>query len=979
MSSTDPSKLYGSFYYQHSCGRPYQRDEHWLGFFNNIADHIANDLQPKTVFDAGCAMGFLVEALRERGVEAYGMDISEYAIENVHESVKPYCWVGSVTEPFPQKYDLIVNIEVLEHLHKPDSEKALVNLCQYADNILFSSTPLDYRESTHFNVQQPEYWSELFARQGFLRDVDYDASYISQWATLYRRVEQPLPRIVRDYERRHWMVWKENTDLRNYVMELEGKLEHSDQVIRLKERSLQSHVAMVHEKEAEVQKHIEIVHERDRVIQGKDNEIQALIENHQGVLKEKDRALQAHIAMLHDKDRQAKSLGAQVTDLDKRMTDVTREYQGILNSRSWRMLQRVHNLRHRIIPLGSQRERLMQVFFRAFSVLRNQGLKAFLDRSIWKIRSGEPIALSPALVEQQKVDYQEWVTQNELSDDELEQQRETAKTCEHRPLISFITPVYNPPPQILRKTIQSVLDQTYDHWELCLADGASNDPEVKQVLDEFVSSDERVQVRYLDENHGISGNTNEALEMARGEYVALLDHDDFVEPNLLFEVVQRLNVKPEADFIYFDEDKVSEDGEVRSEPFFKPDWSPEMLISANYLTHPVIRRSLVLEAGRFDPEMDGTQDWDLAFRCTERTDHIEHIPKVLYHWRQISGSTAALFDAKSYVFDRQIKCIQNHLERQGIKGVQVSFPSPGFIRAVWPPAGGKVSIIIPTKDKVDYLRMCVDTIIKYTAYLNFEILLVDNKSEDPETFAYYYSLSKDERVRVIDYPDEFNYSAANNLGASHATGDYLLFLNNDIEVLDPGWLGELVRWVERPEIGVVGTKLVYPDGTVQHAGVVLGMEGHASHVFWGAVDKQSGPFGSVDWYRNYMAVTGACMMIRREVFEEVGGFDEDYILAFSDVEICIRLIDKGYRVLYTPYARLRHYEGMSRGNHIPPKDIFVGTEQLKWIVEEGDPYFNPNLSYVSRMPMLALPDEEGRVERLERLTTLTKEKQSKLE
>jgi GT2 family glycosyltransferase/cyclopropane fatty-acyl-phospholipid synthase-like methyltransferase len=940
MSDLNPSSLYNEYYYEHCCGVPYQRDDHWLGFFRQIADHIADDIQPASVLDAGCAWGFLVEMLRDRGVEAWGMDISEYAISKVHESVKPYCWVGSVLDPLPQKYDLLVSIEVLEHLPQRESEQALINLCQYSDDILFSSTPMDYKESTHFNVQQPEYWAELFARQGFLRDVDYDASYITQWAVRFRRVKEPLPRIVRDYERKYWMLWKENTDLRSSVAEYEGKLDHSDRVIRLKEQSLQA----------------------------KEQSLQANV----AMVREKEHALQAHIEMLHDKDRTATSLAAQVKDLDERMSVLAREYHSILDSRSWRVLQRFHDFRHRLIPVGSRRERWMLIMFRALSVLRNEGPKAFVDRSVWKIRSGEPVAVDATDLEQKMVDYQAWIAQFELDEDALTHQREQAQAFPYHPLISFVTPVFNPPPEVLEKTLTSVRDQTYDNWEICLADGASDDQDVKDVLEKYTQSDPRFRVSYLEANLGISGNSNQSLAMAQGEYIALLDHDDLLTPDMLYQVIRVLNEKPETDFIYFDEDKVSGDDDTRRDPFLKPDWSPEMLLSANYLTHPVIRRSLVDDAGGFDPQMDGTQDWDLAFRCTEKTDKIHHIPRILYHWRQISGSTAAQFDAKSYVFDRQIKCVQNHLGRIGLPQAQATFTSPGFLRVVWPPSGKRVSIIIPTKDKVDFLEKCVDSILKFTAYIDIEVLVIDNNSSDPETFAYYFTLSKDDRVRIIDYPEEFNYSAANNFGAKHATGDFLLFLNNDIEALDPGWLDELVRWVEQPEIGAVGAKLLYPDGKIQHAGVVLGMEGHASHVFWGAVERQSGPFGSVDWYRNYMAVTGACMMIRREVFEEIGGFDEEYVLAFSDVEICIRMIKGGYRVLYTPYARLRHHEGISRGDHIPAKDIHVGADQLMNIVEAGDPYFNPNLSYTSRIPMLAKQGEEGRIERLQRIMDLAK-------
>ncbi|MGD2155988.1 MAG: glycosyltransferase [Anaerolineales bacterium] len=911
MSGKSTSDMFDAYYFGHSCGRPYKRDDHWLGFFNTIADRIVEIIQPRTVLDAGCAMGFLVEALRDRGVQAWGFDVSEYAIANVHESIKPYCWVGSVLDPFPQKYDLIVCIEVLEHLHQSESERALVNLCQHTDDILFSSTPLDYKESTHFNVQPPEYWTELFARKGFLRDVDFDASFITPWAVRLRQVKEPLARIIRDYERRFWLLWKENTDLRSSVMELEGQLANSEQVIQLKERAIEAQV--------------EAVMDRDRQIQGKEKQIQEL-------------------------NGQARALEGEI--------------HSILNSRSWQIMQRVHRIRYRLFPLGSRRERWMYAIMRALSIFRQHGPKALINRTVWKARSGEPLAPTQPTIE--KRSYTSWIAENDPHLEELELQRESVQNFSSLPSISIITPVYNPPPEVLRSTLDSVLNQTYEYWELCIVDGNSNDPEVRKILEAYVENYPRVRCRFLEENLGISGNTNVALYMAQGEYVAFLDHDDLLAPNMLYEVVQRLNDKPDTDLLYFDEDKVSTEGK-RQDPFFKPDWSPEMLLSANYLTHPVIRRSLVNEVGGFDPDMDGTQDWDLVLRCTEKTNKIEHIPKVLYHWRQVTGSAATRFDAKSYVFDRQLKCIENHLQRMGINDAKATFDSPGFVRVFWSNSGEKVSIIIPTRDKVEYLTKCVDSILKLTKYPSYEILVIDNQSQDSQTFAYYGEISKLERVRVVEYDQEFNYSAANNFGANHATGKYLLFLNNDIEVLASDWLDELVRWAERPKIGAVGAKLLYPDGKIQHAGVVVGMEGHASHVFWGAVEKQGGVFGSVDWYRNYMAVTGACMMVPNDVFKRVGGFNEEYVLTFSDVEICVRMIEMGYRVVYNPYVRLRHYEGRSRGDHIPAVDIRKGYDNLRDLVEAGDPYFNPNLSYSVRIPMLKLENEEGRADRLERI------------
>jgi GT2 family glycosyltransferase len=460
--------------------------------------------------------------------------------------------------------------------------------------------------------------------------------------------------------------------------------------------------------------------------------------------------------------------------------------------------------------------------------------------------------------------------------------------------------------------------------------------------------------------------------MAEGDFIAILDHDDVLAPNMLFEVASALNADRMVDVVYYDEDKLSEDGTHRHSPFFKPDWAPEMLLAANYLTHAVYRRALVQEVGGFDLAFEGAQDWDLAFKVTERTNRVVHIPKVLYHWRQVVGSTAGAFNAKAYVFENQLRCVQDHLHRSGLKQVETRFEAPGYLRALWPPASKKVSIIIPTRDKVDYLKRTIDSLLRHTDYPAFEIILVDNDSSQPETLKYYEKLRLDSRVTILDYREKFNFSRANNIGARHAAGEILLFLNNDMEILHADWLEEMVRWAERPEIGVVGAKLLYPDNTIQHAGVIVGMEGHASHVFYGAREKEGGVFGSVDWYRNFTAITGACMMLRREVFESIGGFDEKYILAFSDIELCIRAIDHGYRVMYTPYARLHHYEGRSRGDHIPSNDIRVGIEDFKPLVERGDPYFNPNLSYLERMPTVAPLDEEDRLFRLLRVAAVAK-------
>ncbi|MDE3089859.1 MAG: glycosyltransferase, partial [Chloroflexota bacterium] len=532
-------------------------------------------------------------------------------------------------------------------------------------------------------------------------------------------------------------------------------------------------------------------------------------------------------------------------------------------------------------------------------------------------------------------------------------------------MISILTPVFNPSPQVLRDTIRSVLAQTYPHWELCLANGGSTAPGVKEVLDQFAAQDNRIRVKHLETNLGIAENSNQALQMAQGEYSALLDHDDLLAPNMLFEVVSRLNQHPEADIVYFDEDKISEDAQVRREPWFKPGrWSPDLMLSTNYLMHAVIRRRLLLDVGKFDAQMDGAQDWDMALRCTEKTKKIFHIPQVLYHWRQVKGSAAQDAAAKPWAFEAQRRCVETHLQRLGIQGARVVLRDIGRVRIIWRLSDAKVSIIIPTKDRVELLRACLSSILDKTAYPNYEVVVVDTGSTQAETQQYYAELATDSRIRFVYYTGEFNYSLANNLGARHATGDVLLFLNNDTEALEADWLNELVGWAERPEVGIVGCKLLRPDGTIQHAGIVMGVEGHGSHIFDGDREDAYGSFGSSEWYRDYKAVTGACLMIRRKVFAELQGFDPAYQVGYGDIELCLRAFQRGYRIVYTPFARVLHREGGTRGFAVPPSDVLRAYMRMLPTVRAGDPFFNPNLSYIHRRPGMARPREETRDERL---------------
>ena len=542
----------------------------------------------------------------------------------------------------------------------------------------------------------------------------------------------------------------------------------------------------------------------------------------------------------------------------------------------------------------------------------------------------------------------------------LRQQRNDSKEFNYRPLISIITPVYNTTPNILKETIQSVLNQTYENWELCIVDGNSKGKELKNILTDFSQIDKRIHVNFLDQNLGISGNSNKALQIAKGEFISLLDHDDLLAPFALFEMVKALNQDPELDFIYSDKDIISEDGKQRLEPLFKPDWSPEIMLSANYLTHLcVIRKSLVDKMGGFLSDTDGAQDWDLFMRVTENTDKIHHISRVLYHWRESETSCALWCSAaKPYIFDAQRNVLNNHLKRLG-KSAELILIPPGIWRIKWTiKEEAKISIIIPTKDNIMKLRPCVESILNKTSYQNFEIIIIDTGSKKPESLTYYDKISIDQKIKIINYNQPFNYSAVNNLGEKHATGEILLFLNDDTEVITSDWLEEMAGWIQQEEIGIVGAKLLKPDNTIQHAGVILGMQGFAGHPFAGAKDNFNGPFGSTEWYRDYLAITGACMIVRKKVFEKAGGFNESFLLMGSDVELCLRIWKNGYRIVYTPFAKLVHHEASTRSKYIPPQDFMTSYEHYESFLKNGDPYYNKNLSLWNTIPSIRMLGEK---------------------
>ena len=498
--------------------------------------------------------------------------------------------------------------------------------------------------------------------------------------------------------------------------------------------------------------------------------------------------------------------------------------------------------------------------------------------------------------------------------------------------------------------IESVREQTYPNWELCLADGSDSEI-TKEILKEYALKDKKIKVGFLDENKGISDNTNAAIDLAQGDYIALFDHDDLLTPNALYEYVKVINTDPDVDFIYCDEDKTDEGQTEYFEPHFKPDWSPDTLRSYNYICHlSVFKKTLLDQVGRFNRQYDGSQDHDMILRLTEKANKIVHIPKILYHWRVHKNSTAGGLSVKEYTIEAGRQAITSHITRMGMDGEVTKGLFVGSHRVTYElKVNPLVSIIIPNKDHKDTLKQCIDSIIEKTTYSNYEIIIVENNSTTEEIFDYYDALKQVPNINITYWEGDFNYPAINNYGAQHAKGEVLLLLNNDVEIISPNWIEEMLMLVQREDVGIVGARLYYPDNTVQHAGVVVGMLGVAGHVHKGKHRLDPSYFGRAQVVQNLSAVTAACLMIKKSTFEQVEGLDEEFKVAFNDVDLCLRVRELGKLVVYTPFAELYHYESKSRGAEDTFEKIDRFNNEIKvfkerWGLYRNDPYYNTNLT-----------------------------------
>lgn len=572
--------------------------------------------------------------------------------------------------------------------------------------------------------------------------------------------------------------------------------------------------------------------------------------------------------------------------------------------------------------------------------------------------------------EPEEVPYGPWYRAYIPTEETLETQRK--QKFDYSPLISIAVPAYQTPVEFLRQMIESLIVQTYSNWELCIVNASPDNEEMQKVLAEYSAGDSRVRFCNLKENLGIAENTNRAFAMAKGEFVGLLDHDDLLAPNALYEIVKILQDHPQADALYTDEDKVTTELDEHFQPHLKPDFNLDLLRSNNYICHFfVVRKSIVEKTGGFRKEFDGAQDYDFIFRCTENAGEVLHVPEILYHWRTHKASTADNPASKMYAFEAGKRAIEAHLERTGTKGEVSHTQDLGFYRVKYPVQGKPlVSVIIPNKDEKETLQTCLEMLEKNTGYQNFEIIIVENNSTTDEIFRYYKELSGNRKIHLLRWGKEFNYSAINNFAVAHAKGEYLLFLNNDVKSINSDWLEEMLGVCQRPEVGGVGAKLIYPDNTIQHAGCVIGMGGIAGHMFVDMPADRTGYLHKASLLQDMSAVTAACLLMKKEVFEQAGGFTEELAVAFNDVDLCLKVRKNGYLIVYDPYAKLYHMESKTRGAEDSKEKVRRFQTEIEYmrchwidILKNGDPCYNKNLSLTkwnySLKPIPGMETEAG--------------------
>lgn len=1023
QSSESGAAAYDAEYYRTGCGpKPYEHTEYWLRFFGDVADALVEYLKPQTVFDAGCALGFLVETLRDRGVQAWGADISEFAIQNVREDIRPFCRVASITQPIipdtqTGRYDLVACIEVLEHLTPEEVGRALANITAVTDNILFSSSPCDFNEPTHINVRPPLDWLQQFAAQGFAPDLGFNTALISPHAMLLRRNRQPMPLDVQSFYN-------------------DAILLNSAIIMRDPDVPAPAQVPTGHILSGAFGKAIEMMRIGDQLAEfvQKNSQMAQLIDGisvvNQDMLRRnaelerrnQDLAQQVAGLLRPDDSRAAELLKTPPTEeeweLMRKLFDRS-FYLGqnidvrpgmdpldhFLEVGAWegrsphplfetayyfaqhpelvesRVNPLLHYLRAGVVTMSNPHPLFDTAFYlHEYTDVADCGMNPlihFLEHGAAEGRNPHPffstkayLAANPdvaatarnALVHYivagaaegrplriplARIDptpFAMRIVGMEPGDEELQLQRAVSRQFLLQPVISIVVPVYRVSFAVLKAMVDSVREQTYTRWELCLAHGYPEDEEGRAWLQELAKEDPRIKVDLLGENLGISGNSNRALALATGGFVGLLDHDDTLAPFAFYEVVKLINDKPDVDFIYSDKDCVNEEGE-RISPLFKPRWSPELMFSANYLTHfCVIRMEHMRAVGGWRAETDGAQDWDLFFRVVERSRRIELIDKVLYHWGIVATSVAhGGVQAKPYALRSQMQTISERLARIGGKG-RPSLEANGAMRVRWEMpkperrSGAMISVIFisghPGGRMMEQARELRGSITHPSVEIVFASPDVAKGRERGD---------KADIVTVATPPDA---TLASKLTAAVAasSGQYLVFWDDCVYFNNVDWLTELVGPLQLDNVAMVSPQLMDPrTNTVRHAGVVFNRDGDLGYIFAGESEHAYGVFGGPSWCRNWSAVSGACFAIRRAVFDQVGGFAQNPRYPRLDIDLCLRItVMHGWRIFYNAYAKFDQV-ALTRLEQWIKNAPDAARDYARLCFPHGDPFFHPRL------------------------------------
>ncbi|MES9814080.1 MAG: glycosyltransferase [Candidatus Thiodiazotropha sp.] len=946
------------------------------------------------VLELGCATGYMSDYLRrEKNCYVVGVEIDRSMANRAKAvcdrvivgDVRGRGWLKSLGD---ERFDIITCADILEHLRDPiallkklpellsDGGSLLASLPNGAHASLrlellegrFTYEDTGLLDRTHLHLFTYTSLREMFVRSGFrVNELTYTFHDMAD-----SEIEKRLERMGFEATERGLALFH-TPDAAAFQYIVSATPDSSvtlEEFPTLSDKPMQASVEVyrnlldeLHQAGSTAETRLKMVEERDRILQEQQQALATLndelvrhreaMEKAHGALAKESRLRSEFESRLQIMDRSNRSMNHDLFWLKNDLKHTKKDLRAVVNSRGWRAYMALTK------PL-----RLMRRFAPELKKLRKEpSLIRDWSREavrLWKLGGLQAIREQLNTESSPTYDYSLWIRDVEPVGVPTLEMVEQLNEHPDRPFISIVMPVFNVDEYLLRAALDSVLAQSYENWELCIADDASTRPHIKRVLDEYIRRYKRIKVIYREENGHISNATNSAFSMASGDYVALMDHDDQLADFALYFVAQEIILNPHAEIVYSDEDKLNNE-EVRFDHYFKPDFNPDLMRSHNMICHfGVYKRSLVEKVGGMREGFEGAQDYDLALRCLREIDprkQVRHIPWILYHWRAIPESTASGGEAKSYAMDAALRAVKDDLEIRGLKAdVTESEYIDGMIRVRYqlPDSRPLVSIIIPTRNGEKLLRQCIESIRDRSNYKNIEFIIVDNQSDDQATLAYLTELDSQDAIKVLRYDHPFNFSAINNFAVEHASGELLCFMNDDIEVISPDWLGEMVSHGVRPEIGAVGARLWYPDDRLQHGGVVLGLGGVAGHAMKYSSKDNKGYMGRSVLIQNYTAVTAACLLLRRDVFDAVDGFDSEHLaVAFNDVDLCIRIYQAGYYNLWTPYAELYHHESASRGAEDTPEKQKRFSGEAEYMLEkygpllQRDPAYNPNLTRIA--------------------------------